>query len=112
MGGKPFFFLISHMTTRLTPHLRLHATLRIAAAVLGGYVFTWGFIALGMSGLFALGLAFHDAEHLSSILGILVYLVMLLWAFTARSLARVSAILLGGGVFMAAAASALQSMLA
>ncbi len=80
--------------------------------MLGGYAFTWGFIALGMSGLFALGMSFHDAEHLSSMLGMLVYLVAFLWAFAARSLARVGAVLLGGGAFMAAVASLLQSVLA
>ena len=99
------------MISSLSPHPRLHTTLRIATAVLGGYVFTWGFIALGMSGLFALGLEFHDAEHLSSILGLLVYLAVFLWTFVARSLARVGTILLGGGMLMAAGASALQSML-
>lgn len=100
------------MTASLATRPRLHATLRIAAAVLGGYAFTWGFIALGMSGLAALGMPLHDAEHLASILGMLAYLVAFLWAFAARSLVRVGSVLLGGGAFMAAAASALQSMLA
>ncbi|MBN9367549.1 MAG: iron uptake protein [Comamonadaceae bacterium] len=100
------------MTASLTTRPRLHTALRIAAAVLGGYAFTWGFIALGMSGLFALGMSFHDAEHLGSMLGMLVYLVAFLWAFAARSLARLGAVLLGGGAFMAAAASLLQSVLA
>ncbi|WP_406622451.1 iron uptake protein [Acidovorax sp. SDU_ACID1] len=100
------------MTASLATRPRLHAALRIAAAVLGGYAFTWGFIALGMSGLFALGMPFHDAEHLTSILGMLVYLVAFLWAFAARSLARVWIVLAGGGAFMAAAASVLQGVLA
>ena len=37
---------------------------RIAAAVFGGYAFTWGFIALGVVLMFAAGMEFHDAEHL------------------------------------------------
>lgn len=35
---------------------------RIAAALLGGYAFTWGFTALGIAGLAALGVDFHAAE--------------------------------------------------
>src|SRR5690606_27450799 len=79
---------------------RLHLALRLACALLGGYAFTWGFIALGME--------FHDAEHLSSMLGLLLYLAVFLWAFAARSLRRAAWVLLGGGAVMAALASAVQ----
>jgi len=88
-----------------------HVIARIAAALLGGYAFTWGLIALGMAGLFALGMPFHDAEHLSSMLALLAYLGVFCWAFAARSLPRVWAVLAGGGVLMAAAASLIQHML-
>lgn len=93
------------------PVSRLHVVLRIAAAMLGGYAFTWGFIALGLAGLYALGMPFHDAEHLSSILGLLAFLVVFLWAFAARSLVRLWLVLAGGGALMAAAASLLQRAL-
>jgi len=95
------------MATTL-PVSRLHVALRIAAAVLGGYAFTWGFIALGVGLLFAAGMPFHDAEHLSSILAFLVYLAVFCWAFAARSLPRVWAVLAGGGALMAGAASLIQ----
>lgn len=84
---------------------------RIAAAVVGGWAFTWGFIALGMASLFAAGMEFHDGEHLSNILGIALFLVMFLWAFSARSLRRVWLVLAGGGAAMAAAASLVQALL-
>lgn len=90
---------------------RLHAALRIAAAVLGGYAFTWGFMALGLAVLYALGMAFHDAEHLGAMLGILLYLAVFLWAFAAPSLARAWAVLAGGGALMAGAAWLMQSRL-
>lgn len=90
---------------------RSHLVLRIAAAVLGGYAFTWGFIALGVAGLFAAGMEFHDAENLSSILGLLVFLVVFLWAFAARGLPRVWLVLAGGGALMAGAASLVQHAL-
>ena len=82
--------------------------IRVAAALFGGYAFTWGLIALGTAGVFAAGMEFHDAEHLSAMLGFLVYLTVFLWAFAARRLALVWAVLLGGGALMAGAASLIQ----
>lgn len=108
LHGLVFHFPIFAMTTSLVSHPRLHIALRIATALLGGYVFTWGFMALGMAGLFALGLEFHDAESLSAIVGILLYLAVFLWAFAARSLRRVWLVLAGGGALMAGAASLVQ----
>lgn len=91
--------------------LRLAIALRIAAAIGGGYVFTWGLIALGVAGLYALGMPFHDAEHLSSIVGLLAYLAVFLCSFAVRRLARWWLFLAGGGAAMAAAASLLQRAL-
>lgn len=85
---------------------------RIAAALLGGYAFTWGFIALGIASLFAAQMEFHDAEHLCNILGILVFLAVFLWAFAARSVKRVWLVLAGSGGLMAASASLIQHLLA
>ena len=90
---------------------RLHVVSRIAAGTLGGYAFTWGFIALGMGLLFAAGMPFHDAEALSYILGFIVLLVTFLWAFSAGSLLRVWLVLAGGGALMAGAASLVQQAL-
>lgn len=83
--------------------------LRTLAALVGGYAFCWGFIALGVAGLYALGMPFHDAESLSSMLAFLIYLAVFLWAFVARSLAWVWGVLAGGGALMAAAASLAQT---
>ena len=55
------------------PAPRLHLLARIAAAILGGYGFTWGFIAAGASLMFAAGMGFHDAEFLASLLGVLAF---------------------------------------
>ena len=35
---------------------------RVLSALLGGYAFTWGFSSLGIAGLAALGVDFHEAE--------------------------------------------------
>ncbi len=84
---------------------------RIVAAVGGGYAFCWGFVALGVASLFALGMEFHDAESLSSMLAFLVYVASFIWAFAAPSLSRVCLVLFGGAALMAAAASVIQHLL-
>lgn len=84
---------------------------RVAASLLGGYVFVWGFIAFGMAGLFALGMPFHDTEHLCAILGVLIYATLFIWAFTVRSLAKAWLVLLGGGALMTTLGSLIQHQL-
>ncbi|MGQ2993739.1 MULTISPECIES: iron uptake protein [Variovorax] len=84
---------------------------RIGAAVLGGYAFSWGFVALGIGLLFAAGMPFHDAESLASMLAFLVFLVAFLWAFSAANIKRVWLVLAGGGLSMTAAASLVQRAL-
>lgn len=88
-----------------------HMSLRVGAAIGGGYVFTWGFIATGTASLYASGMSFHDAQGVASLSGFLVFLGAFLWAFAARKLLRVWTVLGGGGALMIAAASWLQSML-
>lgn len=77
---------------------------RVAASLLGAYVFVWGFtalaIALGMAG----GNDYEEAQMLAYLLAFLVYLCAFLWAFAAASLVRVWLTLAGGGVAMTAAA--------
>lgn len=85
--------------------------LRILAATLGGYLFCWGFIALTLAGSYAAGMSFHDAEHLSAMLGMLVFLGLFLWAFAARSVVRVWVTLVVGGGLMAGAAALVQRAL-
>lgn len=82
----------------------------VAGSLLGGYAFTWGFTALGIAGLVALGTDFHEAETGMLLLAILVFLVVFLWSFTAGSLWRVWGILAGGGAAMAALAWWIQSL--
>ena len=71
---------------------------------------TW-MLTVRMAGLFALGMSFHDAEHLCAMLAFLLYVSVFCWAFAARSLARVWAVLAGGAALMAGAASLLQTTL-
>lgn len=100
------------MSARALSHSSpLELTSRIAAAILGGYAFTWGLMALLVTLLFAAGMEFHDAEHLGYIVGFLVYLTVFLWGFASRSLVRVWLLLAGGGAIMTVAASLTQSLL-
>ena len=90
---------------------RSHIAWRTAVALLGGYVFTWGTVAAGVTMLFGAGMEFHDAEHLSYIVGILVFLGAFLAAFAARDLRRSAVALVGGGALLTAAAWLLQQQL-
>jgi hypothetical protein len=84
---------------------------RIAAAAFGGYAFTWGFTTLGIAGLVALGVEYHDAEAGTLILAFLVFLGMFLWAFAAASLVRVWVVMAVGTIVMIGAGLALQQAL-
>lgn len=98
--------------TTASPFLRpLPLLSRIAAAIVGGYAFCWGFIALGLAGFYAAGMAFHDAEHLSSILGLLLYLVVFCWTFAVPRAGHAWAVLLGGAALMAGIAALIQRAL-
>ncbi|MGV3742043.1 MAG: iron uptake protein [Burkholderiaceae bacterium] len=90
----------------MTAHLS-----RIAAAVFGGYLFTWGVTVFGIAGLVALGVDFHEAETGMFMLALLVFLAMFLWAFAASSVLRVWLVLAGGGAAMIGAGMALQRMI-
>lgn len=90
----------------LTPS---HIINRVAAALLGGYAFTWGFCALAMTVAVSLGAGFHDAEQGAYLLAFLVFLAVFLWAFACAHLPRVWLTLAGGGAAMTATAWALQN---
>lgn len=81
---------------------------RILSALLGGYAFTWGFAALGIAGLAAVGIDFHEAETGVLMLAFLVFLIVFLWAFASNSVARVWAVLAGGGGLMTMSAWLIQ----
>lgn len=77
---------------------------RVAAGVVGGWFFAWGFVALGITLLSAAGMGYGDAQTLAFLLAFLVYLTVFLWSFAAASLARVGLVLAGGGALMTALA--------
>jgi len=84
---------------------------RTLAAVFGGYAFTWGLIAFGMAAMVAADMEFHDAEHLTAIIGFLVFLTIFLTAFAARNIVRVWLVLVGGAVVMALAAELIKNLI-
>jgi len=86
----------------------LPAASRFGAAILGGYLFAYGFTALATFSGFGAGLPYSDAQVLAWMLGALVYLGALLWGFVPRQVAWAWAILAGGGAAMSAAAWALS----
>ncbi len=84
---------------------------RIIAALLGGYAFTWGFTALGIAALVALGVDFHEAETGVLLLSFLVFLGLFLWTFAAQNMLKVWGVLVIGTLSMTCTALVLQSHL-
>lgn len=80
--------------------MRLTVLSRIAASLLGGWAFTWGFVALGVTLLVAAGMPYGEALSLLYMLAFLLFLGLFLWAMAAPSLARVWAVLAGGAAAM------------
>jgi hypothetical protein len=90
---------------------RTHIVSRVAAGLLGGWVFVWGCTTLGVAlGLLA-GVQYREAVELAYLLAFLLFLVVFCWAFAAASLARVWLVLAGGGGLMSLAAWALARTL-
>jgi hypothetical protein len=87
----------------VTPSSTAQVVARIAASLLGGYAFVWGFTTLGISLGLAAGVPFAEAQTLLYLLAFLVFLVCFCWAFVAESLLVVWAVLAGGGGFMTTA---------
>jgi hypothetical protein len=84
---------------------------RIAASLLGGWSFVWGFVTLSIAAQVALGQPYNEAHTASMLLAFLVFLVVFCWAYAATSLARVWAVLVGGALLMTGAGWLLQSFL-
>jgi hypothetical protein len=81
-----------------------HILSRVAASLLGGYVFVWGFTTLGIMLCVAAGMPYGEAQTLAYLLAFLVFLTVFCWAFAAASLARIWTVLAGGGLAMTGAA--------
>lgn len=87
------------MTTVAGPR-SLHVTSRVAASLLGGYAFVWGFVSFGVAFAVAAGMPYEEAEHLLFLFAFLVYLACFCWALSARSLVLVWTVLAGGGALL------------
>jgi hypothetical protein len=77
---------------------------RIAASLLGGYAFVWGFVSLGISVLVAAGMPYEEAQTLLFLLAFLIFLAAFCWAYAADSVRRVWLVLGGSAAAMTAAA--------
>ncbi len=78
-------------------------SLRVIGAVGGGYAFSAALVALASTALPLLTrMPRSEAVLLSSLMGFIVYLIALIWAFAERNMVRVWAVFLGvGGLALA-----------
>jgi hypothetical protein len=74
----------------------LRVLLRLLAAVPGGWWLSANIVALLGAAMAAAGLARSEAVVLAAMLGFVMLLLWLLWAFAVRSLGRLLAVTLGG----------------
>ena len=79
----------------------LEISSRVAAGLLGGYVFTWSFTALLTGVLLVMEMRYPDAISLSYVLALLLFPTVLCWAFVVKNTRTLWATLLGGGLMMA-----------
>jgi hypothetical protein len=84
--------------TRAEANARAAAVVsRVVGAVFGGYAFSASSVALAMVVLpLAFGLTRSESVILVPMIGFVLYLVVLLWAFSERRLRRVWGVLLSG----------------
>ena len=82
--------------------------LRVLGGVAGAYALTAALVALLSAALPLTGLARSEAVVLAAMLGFVVYLLLLLWAFSVRSLKQLWAVLVIGTVLCTALAAYLS----
>lgn len=75
--------------------------LRLLGAVFGGYALTALTVAAAGAVLVRLGMARSDAVVLAAMLGFVVYLALLLWAFSVKSTAHLWLAMMGSAAGMA-----------
>ena len=96
------------MIDSLPPSSHAAKSRQAVLCLAASFGFTWGFVALGVAGLTALGMDYHDAEKGLMLLAFLVFLPLFLWAFACARPARALVLLGTGAAGMTAAAWALQ----
>lgn len=74
--------------------------IRLMVGVIGGYLFTNGFIAIVGAGLPHLGVPQSEALFLAIILGFMIYLLVMFWVIVTRHLSLVSSSILGFAALM------------
>lgn len=86
----------------------IRVLLRVLGGVAGAYALTAALVALLSAALPLTGLARSEAVVLAAMLGFVIYLLLLLWAFSVRSLRWLWAVLATGTVLCTALAAYLS----
>ena len=80
---------ISEMTSANRGMARgVRMLMRVLGAVLGSYALTALMVAATSAGMSRLGMLRSDAAALAAMLGFVIYLALLLWAFSVQSVMR------------------------
>ena len=79
----------------------LRIVLRVLGAVVGGYALTALAVAALGAVMAQLAMARAEAVTLAAMLGFVIYLALLLWGFSVKSVTRLWLILMGGAAALA-----------
>ncbi|TNC93199.1 iron uptake protein [Thalassolituus sp.] len=90
-------------------HIISHPLSNVLAALLGGYLFTWGFISLAITGSVFSGVDFHTAEHGALLIAFPLYLLMFFWIAVSQRFWLSRAVSFIGGTLMTLSAWYLQA---
>lgn len=92
-----------------TPPLAARRTYRLLLGGAGGYAFANGVISFLGAGLSAYGLSRGDAVYIGLLLGLVAFLLVIIWAAATTKLLRTSIVLITTSALMNSAATLLVS---
>lgn len=93
MNGHSVNWIGNNMLATWVSHTAIQVSTKILIAILGGYAFTSGYVALSSVFLVKLGMQMGEAVILNGMLGFIVYLGVILWVLTTAKIWRTSTII-------------------
>jgi hypothetical protein len=86
--------LVINMFAKWASSTAIQVSSKLLIAILAGYAFTSGYVALSSILLVKLGMPMGEAAVLNGMLGFILYLYVILWVFATKKLWRTSAIII------------------
>ncbi len=88
-----------------------HNIAPVLAALVGGYVLTWGICSVVITLMVYAGASFHSAEYTAVIVAFPAFLLFFLWIFLQRKRVRAASVFALIGIALTMSAAELQSLI-